>query len=58
MDPSGYLIESLMGKERSLKFWETKVLDAAKRESTLKPKKIKYYLIFKSHFLQIKIRGL
>lgn len=58
MDPSGYLIQSLMGKERSLKFGEAKVLDTAERESILNPKKIKYYLIFKSHFLQIKIRGL
>lgn len=37
MDPSGYLIQSLMGKERSLKFWETKVLDTAEGDSTLKP---------------------
>lgn len=58
MDPSGYLMLSLMEKERSLKFWETKVLDTAERESTLKQKKIKYYLIFKSYFLQIKLRGL
>lgn len=39
MDPSGYLIQSLMGKERSLKFWETKVLGTAEGESTLKPEK-------------------
>lgn len=29
MDPSAYLILSLMKNERSLKFWEAKVLDAA-----------------------------
>lgn len=39
MDPSGYLILLLMEKERPLKFWETKVLDTAERESTLKHKK-------------------